>query len=292
MHSKGIHLLAVQETKSESVSTFCKSGWEILHSGAANSKHHGVGFFVSPSLRPHAHSFLANSPRICEITPQTNPHPITVFSIYAPSTVDESTEDLARKEHFWSRLDSIISEHSTSSHLIILGDYNSRLDPSLDTDHDHIGPQVWGKRQSISDSDRDNAVYLLEFLQSHLFLLPLNLSHIRSLVSYKEMTSTTDFLDEFSVSDWTTLDFASVTHPIFCDLQFKGSHFQQFINTRHLPLIFSYSSSFLPQPLARSVPRLDYSQSSAFYEAVETALLELRPFWSPTPMAPVPIIAQ
>ena len=87
------------------------------------------------------------------------------------------------------------------------------------------------------------------------------------------MTSSTDFLDDFSVSDWTTLNFASVTHPIFCDLQFKGCHFQQLINTRHLPLIFSYSNSFVPQPPARSEPKPDFSQSSAFYAAVETSLL-------------------
>ena len=128
----------------------------------------GVGFFISPSLRPHAHTFLAHSPRICEITLQTNPHPITIFSIYAPSAVEDSAKDLARKKHFWSQLDTNISDHSNSSHLIILGDYNARLDSSLDPDHDHIGPQVWGKRQSISDSHRDNAVYLMEFMQSHL----------------------------------------------------------------------------------------------------------------------------
>ena len=100
LNSKRIHLLAVQETKCESVPTFCKSGWEILHSGASNSKHHGVGFFISPSLRPHAHTFLAHSPRICEITLQTNPHPITIFSIYAPSTVEDSTDDYPEKNSF------------------------------------------------------------------------------------------------------------------------------------------------------------------------------------------------
>ena len=42
--SQNIHLLAVQETKSDSVSTFQKGGWEILHSGSADAEHHGVGF--------------------------------------------------------------------------------------------------------------------------------------------------------------------------------------------------------------------------------------------------------
>ena len=115
----------------------------------------------------------------------------------------------------------------------------------------------------------------MEFMQSHLLLLPQTFSDLPSskLVTCKEMTSSTDFLEDFSVSDWTTLDFASVSHPVFCDLQFKGSRFQQLINTRHLPLIFSYSSSFVSQPPARSEPKLDFSQSSAFYESVESSLL-------------------
>ena len=237
LNSKQIHLLAVQETKCDSVSTFKKSGWVILHSGASSAKHHGVGLFVSPSLRPHAHQFLTHSPRICELTIRTTSHHHLLY-------VDDSIEDQARKQHFWSQLDSIISEHHNSSHLIILGDYNSRLDNSLDPDNDHISPQVWGKRQSIPDPDKKNSVFFMEFMQSHLLLLPQTFSNLPSckLVSEKEMTSTTDLLDDFSVSDWTTFDFASVTHPIFCDFQFKASIFQQLINSRHLPLLFSYST--------------------------------------------------
>ena len=52
LNSKQIHLLAVQETRRESVNTFCKSGWEILHSGASDAKHHDVGF-LSPLLLDH-----------------------------------------------------------------------------------------------------------------------------------------------------------------------------------------------------------------------------------------------
>ena len=98
-----------------------------------------------------------------------------MLSIYAPSAVEDSSEDQARKDHFWSQLDSIVSEHRNSSRLIILGDYKSRLDSSLDPDHDHIGPQVWGKRQSIPDPDRDNAVTLMEFMQSHSSSSPQNI---------------------------------------------------------------------------------------------------------------------
>ena len=120
-------------------------------------------------------------------------------------------------------------------------------------------------------------------MQSHL-LLPQTYTDLppSNLVSYKEMTSATDFLDDFSVSDWATLDFASITHPIYCELQFKGSHFQQLINTRHFPLLFSYSSSFIPKAPIRSVPKLDFSHSSEFYEAVESFFCPVQK----TPLAP------
>ncbi len=275
MSSKQVHLLAVQETKSDSVCTFAKSGWEILHSGSSAAKHHGVGFFVSPSLRPYVSNFLAHSPRICELTIHTNPHSITVFSIYAPSTVDDSVEDQTRKELFWSQLDLLIADHPNSSYVVILGDYNARLDSALDPDQDHVGPHVWGRRQSIPDPDRDNAIYLMDFLQSHLLILPQTFQSLEDnrKVSYKEMTSTTDYLDSFEVTDWTTLDYASVSHPILPDFQFSGSFFQQVVNTRHLPLIFKYQTSFAQVSKPSVEPKYDYSQTSDFYAAVEDSLL-------------------
>ena len=276
LRHRNIHLLAVQETKSDSISTFNKSGWEILHSGASNAKHHGVGFFVSPSLRPHVHSYLAHSPRICEITVRTNPHPITVFSIYAPSTstVEDSSEDVARKEFFWSQLDGIITDHKNSSHVVILGDFNSRLDSFIDPDQDHIGSHVWGKRRSIEDTERDNALYLLDFMQSHLLLLPQTFVDVPNArkVSYKEMTSTTDVLEDFEVTDWTTLDYCATSHPIFPDISFKGSIFQQLVNTRHLPLLFTYRSTCSARLPIQTEPKLDYSRTSQFYEALEADL--------------------
>ena len=275
LRHRNIHLLAVQETKSDSINTFNKSGWEILHSGASNAKHHGVGFFVSPSLRPHVHSFLAHSPRICEITVRTNPHPITVFSIYAPSTVEDSSEDVARKEFFWSQLDGIITDHKNSSHVVILGDFNSRLDSCIDPDQDHIGPHVWGKRQSIEDTDRDNALHLLHLLQSHLLLLPQTFVDVPNArkVTYKEMTTTTDVLEDFEVTDWTTLDYCATSHPIFPDITFKGSIFQQLVNTRHLPLLFTFRSTFSARLPLQAEPKLDYAKTSQFYGALEADLL-------------------
>ena len=53
----------------------------------------------------------------------------------------------------------------------------------------------------IPDPDRNNAIFLMEFLQSHLLIIPHTFSDLPPswLVSYKEMTSITDSLNDFSV---------------------------------------------------------------------------------------------
>ena len=106
-----------------------------------------------------------------------NPHPITILSINAPSQVEDPHEDQSRTEPFWSQLDSIVAAHTNLSHILLLGHLNARLDEQLDLEQDSIGPNVGGKRQSIDDTLRDNAVYLLDFLQSHILLLPQTLPH-------------------------------------------------------------------------------------------------------------------
>ena len=53
MRKENIHMLAVQETHSTAIQEFSKEGFLVLHSAAADSPKHGVGFIISPSLRPY-----------------------------------------------------------------------------------------------------------------------------------------------------------------------------------------------------------------------------------------------
>ena len=185
-------------------------------------------------------------------------------------------------------MDNIVAEHTNSSHILLRGDINARLDEQFDLEQDCIGPHVWEKRQSFDDPLRDNAVYLLDFLQSHILLLPQTFATLPSakLVTYKEMTTTTTttatttttpthLLDDFAVTDWTALDYALSTHPFYADLTFKGSIFQQVVNTRHLPLLFTYRTSFTPPTETFSVPKLDYSFTFEFFNLIESELLQL-----------------
>ena len=207
------HLLAIQETKADSSHSFCKSGWEILHSSTPEGKHHGVGFMVSPFLRPFITAFLAHTPRICEVTLQITPHPIIVFCVYAPSQVENSEEDLARKTDFWDALDTLISSHSNADHLIVMGDFNARLAQEMDRDVPGLGPNVWGKRQALQDADRDNAVYLQDFLNTYSLIHAPSQTQLppRQLVTYKEMTCTDHSLNDPSPDNWAALDHVLIT---------------------------------------------------------------------------------
>ena len=75
--------------------------------------------------------------------------------------------------------------------------FNSRVDSHLDPSHDHAGPHVWDKRQTIADPDRDNECSLSNgIFQSHLLILLQTFSSVedKSKVTYKEMTPRQDSL--------------------------------------------------------------------------------------------------
>ena len=140
---------------------------------------------------------------------------------------------MERKFEFWKCLDSIIDDNKNSK-FMLLGDLNSRLSTDLDSDQCYIGPYVRGKRQSIPDPDRDNAEYLLSFLQSKdLFLSQTYIDLPPSQrVSYKEMTCQDPLLQKPNVEDWTTLDYVLAPLGMKPELSIKGSVFQQAVNTK------------------------------------------------------------
>ena len=59
--------------------------------------------------------------------------------------MDDPDEDQSRKESFWSQLDNIVAEHPNSSHVLLLGDIDARLDEQFDLDKNFVGPNVSGK---------------------------------------------------------------------------------------------------------------------------------------------------
>ena len=178
----------MQETKSTSSYSFCKEGWEILLSGHPKDVHRGVGLFVSPILRSHTRDFKPHSSRICEITLDTLPHPITLVKIYASSTVENAEDDRERKSSFWEELADLLLYRHNSSHIVLMGDCNARLDPNIDPTQQHVGPCVIGRRQTIPDIERDNALHLVELLEGHGLQLQQTFQDMpfRQRVTYKK----------------------------------------------------------------------------------------------------------
>ena len=272
-----ISLLCVQETKAESAHSFTKSGWEILHSGTPHDKHHGVGFFVSPKLRAHITGFIPHSARVCELKLNVLPHPLTIINVYAPSMTQDAEEDRTRKAQFWADLESLLLEKPDLSHTFLVGDFNSRLDVHLDPDSNRIGPFVVGQRQSLQEDDRDNALFLFQFLEMFDLYLPQTFSPLpfSRRATYKEMTCEDHLLHTEDVKQWTALDFLVLPSALSSSVTFTGSHFQQAVNTRHLPLTFTVRTHRLPPPVPAEAPKRDFTQLGAFYDAVETQVLSL-----------------
>ena len=240
-------------------------------SGLPTDKHHGVGFFVSPQLRLHVTNFIPHSPRIAEITLHTLPHPITILNVYAPSMVDDPEKDRDRKADFWIMLEEIAASHSNLDHLIVLGDLNARLDTALDKERIHIGPTVVGQRISVPDADRENAVYLLDFLQANNFILPETFADLpfKKKVTYKEVQCSDPLISQESVQDWTALDHVAVPPKIQEVLTVSGSIFQQLVNSRHLPLSIHLRTKFLPIRQDQAPPKRDFRLLASFYDKVE-----------------------
>ena len=272
---KSVSLLCAQETKAESSHFFIKNGWEILMSGLPTDRHHGVGFFVSPQLRLHVTNFIPHSPRIAEITLHTLPRPVTFLNVYAPSMVEDPEKDRDRKAEFWTMLEEIVASHANMDHLSIVGDLNARLDSALDKDKAHIGPTVVGQHISVPDLDRDNAVYLLDFLQANHFTLPQTFIDLpfKKRVTYKEMQCSDPMITHENVQDWTTLDYVAIPPKINDVLTISGSIFQQLINSRHLPLSMHLRTKFLSISSDKTPPKRDFRSLASFYDQIQSALL-------------------
>ena len=116
---------------------------------------------------------------------------------------------------------------------------------------------------------------MYDFLQSHNFTLPQTFTQLpfRQSVSYKETTCSDHLLSGDNPRDWATLDYLMCPPSLHEVLSFRGSVFQQAVNSRHLPLSFSLRTRYLPISKTSLPPKKDYRSMSDFYGAVEHSLL-------------------
>ena len=78
------------------------------------------------------------------------------------------------------------------------------------------------------------------------------------------MTCQNPLIEHTDVADWTTLDYA-LAPPHFRDaFTFEGSKFQQLVNSRRLPLIFSLKTRVIPFPPKADISKRDYHNFPPF----------------------------
>ena len=99
-----VDILMMQETWQTTSSTFLKptptippQTFLVLLSGEEPDKFAGVGFIIAPRIRPFVYNFSSFSSRICTLQLRTQPRPLHIYNLYAPSKVEEPLLDLKRK---------------------------------------------------------------------------------------------------------------------------------------------------------------------------------------------------
>ena len=268
MKTHHVDILLLQETHVVQTHTCIKDGFDFFFSGSLSAPHHGVGIVTAPSAHPYVSNFIGHDERIAQIDLHTSGHLTTLFSLYAPSTVPDPEDDLVRKESFWSKLDQIVTSHPKHKRFILAGDLNSRLHSGLDVAQEHIGPHHWGRPQSISDPQRDNAEYLHTFLMSHSCFLPQTFVPFaaRKRITYKELTAPSNDLTAPDLQHWSALDYiiapSSMCSQIFC----LGSQSSISFGSRHFPILFRLHArpmTLAPFPSTRDPP-LDFTVPHQF----------------------------
>ena len=103
----------------------------------------------------------------------TRPLPLALFSIYAPSQVQDIDLDQTRKEKFWTTLREVCAHYSSRYVPILLGDFNSRLYTNQTVGlNDHIGSSTFAATLEDERMEGNNLQYLLEFVTDHNLCLP------------------------------------------------------------------------------------------------------------------------
>lgn len=162
MKHKQIQLLCIQETHGTVVDSFVKDGYVFYLSGQDKDSHAGVGFIVSPQLRPHILGLKPLNSRIAVLRISASPRSIQVFSIYAPSQLPSEIGSVqAPLENEFP---------STSQYFsIIMGEFNARLTSNIVQDFEDVeppfGPCLYGKPTGPT-AYTTNAEFPFDFLKS------------------------------------------------------------------------------------------------------------------------------
>ena len=190
--------------------------YPFLHyylSGSPSDPHAGVGFAIPTPLLPIVHDFHPWDSRLAVLILNARPCRVALFTIYAPSQLNDPSQDHKRKEKFWHQLHQFFNHYSSQYIPILIGDFNARLAPNFTQSL----PDLFGSTIFAPGLDEDlypstNLFHLTDFLSSNELSV---ISTTRSrpparLVTYQ------DIVADPPPPSSPTLDSYAVLHHVMC----------------------------------------------------------------------------
>ena len=170
-------------------------------------EHHGVGFIISPNLRPFVEDVVPHNSRFIELSLRSQGPNVKIMNCYMPHTLRPEAE----KDHYWQQLETIMPAKTLPT--LLVGDFNARLYKRMDpSEHSVIGPCGFGDIEKddtiqIPDEQMYSRQKLVHFCQEH----KLQISNTwfqkdqRHLATWKH-TSTAGFTDPWVQGRFEQID--------------------------------------------------------------------------------------
>ena len=161
MREYDIDIVCIQETHLRGAEYFSIEGFTFFLSGGsvdAGRSHSGVGFVVSPGASRAVITFHAYTDRVACLKLKVNGGTVSLISVYCP----HSGHDAEVRRQLFADLGGLMRKSTQHTTTLVLGDFNARLHRCQDSEHNVIGPHVFGGCASNCDT-HSNGDLLLEF---------------------------------------------------------------------------------------------------------------------------------
>ena len=225
--------------------------------------------FLPTPLLPIVHDFHLWDSRLAVLILNTRPYKLALFTVYAPSQLNDPSQDQKRKEKFWHQIYQLYNHYSSQYIPVLMGDFNARCTPNFT----QALPDLFGSTIFAPDLDEDlypttNFFHLTDFLSSNELSV---ISTMRSrppslLVTFQDIVSHPPPPSSPTLGSYAVLDhvicrqehrrfFRSIrSHPSIS----LPWHHRRFLLSASLRLP-CFRSPRRPPPL----PKLDFSFSSS-----------------------------
>ena len=137
----------------------------FIVNGNAKDKWSGVTAVLTPKIIPHLKTVIQHSSRILEIVLACRSGDVHLFGVYAPH---DKSDDEVRKAPFWQKLEDAIAKIPQPEPYYVLDDFNVRLQGRFLSEHNILGPHVYGKGlEAIKQQQGSNRHYYTQLLQGN-----------------------------------------------------------------------------------------------------------------------------